>query len=87
MLMSILEQIDKSLHFFYMCIIYKMSGNPYISPLDPAKFREAYLATLGLQAKINAENLQANQVYKKTGAPTQPTDTRTTEQKETTWVY
>ena len=60
-----------------------MSGNPYISPLDPAKFREAYLATLGLQAKINAENLQANQVYKKTGAPTQPTDTRTTEQKET----
>jgi hypothetical protein len=66
-----------------MCIIYKMSGNPYITPLDPMKFREAYLATLGLQAKINAENLQANQVYKKTGAPTQPTDTRTTEQKET----
>jgi hypothetical protein len=58
-----------------------MSGNPYITPLDPMKFREAYLATLGLQAKINAENLQANQVYKKMGVPAQPTDTRTSEQK------
>lgn len=59
-----------------------MSGQPYINPLDPAKFRQQYLANLALRANIDDANLQANKVYKKTGAPTQPTDTRTTAEKQ-----
>lgn len=59
-----------------------MSGQPYINPLDPAKFRQQYLANLALQASIDDANLQANKIYKKTGAPTQPTDTRTTAEKQ-----
>jgi len=59
-----------------------MSGQPYINPLDPAKFRQQYLANLALQANIDEANLKANQIYKKTGAPTQPTDTRTTAEKQ-----
>lgn len=59
-----------------------MSGQPYINPLDPAKFRQQYLANLALQANIDEANLTANQIYKKTGAPTQPTDTRTTAEKQ-----
>lgn len=59
-----------------------MSGQPYINPLDPAKFRQQYIANLALQASIDDANLQANKVYKKTGAPTQPTDTRTTAEKQ-----
>lgn len=59
-----------------------MSGQPNINPLDPAKFRQQYLANLALQAKLDDVNLQANKVYKKTGAPTQPTDNRTTAEKQ-----
>lgn len=59
-----------------------MSGQPYINPLDPAKFRQQYLANLALRANIDDANLQANKVYKRTGAPTQPTDTRTTAEKQ-----
>lgn len=59
-----------------------MSGQPNINPLDPAKFRQQYLANLALQANIDDMNLQANKVYKKTGAPTQLTDTRTTAEKQ-----
>lgn len=58
-----------------------MSGQPYRNALDIAKFRSEYLANLGLQASINDQNLQANKIYVRTGAPTQPTDTRTTSEK------
>lgn len=58
-----------------------MSGQPTKKPSDVQAFRNAYLETIGLQASINAENLEANKVYKATGAlPAKSTiiDTRTT---------
>lgn len=58
-----------------------MSGQPTRTPLDVAKFRKEYLATLALQSSINDKNFQANQIFAKTGAPSQPTDTRTTSEK------
>ena len=58
-----------------------MSGQPYRNALDIAKFRNEYLSTLALQAHINDQNLQANKIFQRTGAPTQPTDTRTTSEK------
>lgn len=58
-----------------------MSGFPYKNALDITKFRNEYLANLALQAQINDMNLQANKVYIRTGAPTQPTDTRTASEK------
>jgi hypothetical protein len=59
-----------------------MSGQPYQNPTDPAKFRQQYLSNLALQANIDDMNLQANKVYKRTGAPSQPTDTRTTSERQ-----
>lgn len=59
-----------------------MSGQPYNTPLDAAKFRQQYLANLALRADLDDANLQANKVYRRTGAPTQPTDTRTTAEKQ-----
>lgn len=61
-----------------MCI---MSGQPLIKPSDAKKYRSAYLNSLALEASNNSKNLNANQVYKQTGAPAQPTDTRTTTEK------
>jgi len=58
-----------------------MSGQPLQKPLDAAKFRRQYLAGLALEVSINDKNFLANQVYKKTGVPQQPTDQRTTSQK------
>jgi len=59
-----------------------MSGQPNIYAMDQAKFRQQYLSNLNLQANIDDKNLQANKIYKKTGAtPTQLTDTRTTAEK------
>jgi hypothetical protein len=58
-----------------------MSGQPYIYPTDVNKYRQQYLANLNLRAIIDDKNLQANKVYKQTGAPTQPTDFRTTSEK------
>lgn len=58
-----------------------MSGQPYIYPTDINKYRQQYLANLNLRAIIDDKNLQANKVYKQTGAPTQPTDFRTTSEK------
>ena len=59
-----------------------MSGQPNRNPTDPAKFRQQYLANLGLQANINDKNLQANKIYKKTGeVPSLMTDNRTTAEK------
>ena len=61
--------------------MYKMSGQPVQKPLDAAKFRRQYLQGLALEVSINDKNLLANQVYKKTGVPQQPTDQRTLSQK------
>jgi hypothetical protein len=59
-----------------------MSGQPNRNPTDADKYRQQYLANLGLRANIDDMDLQANKIYKKTGqTPTQPTDTRTTEEK------
>jgi hypothetical protein len=58
-----------------------MSGQPTKKPTDIQAFRNAYLDTLGLQASINAENLEANKVYKATGSlppKSTITDTRST---------
>jgi len=58
-----------------------MSGQPVRKPSDIQAFRDAYLENLEMQDQINAENLEANKVYKATGAlPPRSTitDTRTT---------
>lgn len=57
-----------------------MSGQPTNKPLDAEKFRKAYLKTLALQESINQKNLSANKLFIKTGAPQQPTDTRSVEE-------
>lgn len=58
-----------------------MSGQPTNKPLDAEKFRKAYLKTLALQESINQKNLSANKLFIKTGAPQQPTDTRSVEER------
>jgi len=59
-----------------------MSGKPNRTPNDATNFRQAYLASLELQAKNDDVNLQANKIFKKTGqTPTQMMDYRTTEEK------
>ena len=59
-----------------------MSGQPNINPLDPQKFRDAYMATLNLRADLDDINLQANKLYNRTGQlPAEVTDNRTTTEK------
>ena len=59
-----------------------MSGQPTKTQADVAKFRKAYLANLNLRAELDDINLQANQLYKRTGQlPQERTDFRTTEEK------
>ena len=59
-----------------------MSGQPLRQSGDSQVFREQYLANLGLRAKIDDKNLQANKTYKRTGQlPVEPTDTRTLAEK------
>jgi len=58
-----------------------MSGQPVRKPTDIQAFRNAYMENLEMQDQINAENLEANKVYKATGAlppKSTITDTRTT---------
>jgi hypothetical protein len=58
-----------------------MSGQPVRKPSDIIAFRNAYMEQLEMQDQINAENLEANKVYKATGAlpaKSSITDTRTT---------
>ena len=54
-----------------------MSGLPLKSPSDADKFRREYLNILKLQTKNDDKNYSANRIYKQTGVPQQPTDTRT----------
>jgi hypothetical protein len=58
-----------------------MSGQPTKTPSDVIKFREAYMDALEERGKLDDENLQANKIYKATGAlPAKSSmpDTRTT---------
>lgn len=57
------------------------SGLPINSFSQAAEYRKRYLATLALTAQNDAYNLQANQVYRQTGQPSRPPDTRTTTEK------
>tara|TARA_R110000751_G_scaffold7427_3_gene30367 strand:+ start:235 stop:1989 length:1755 start_codon:yes stop_codon:yes gene_type:complete len=59
-----------------------MSGQPNINSSDKGKFREQYLASLELRAKLDNVNHQANKVYKRTGQiPSEPSDFRSLEEK------
>ena len=57
------------------------SGLPINTFNQAAEYRKRYLATLALTAQNDAYNLQANQVYRQTGQPSRPPDTRTTTEK------
>lgn len=70
---------NKNLNIFLL--VYIMSGLPVNTFSQAAEYRKRYLATLALQAQNDAYNLQANQVYKQTGQPARPPDTRTTTEK------
>lgn len=59
-----------------------MSGQPLRRTGDATVFRQQYLANLGLRAKIDDKNLQANKTYKRTGQlPVELTDYRTLSEK------
>lgn len=59
-----------------------MSGYPLRTPYDASKKRKEYLAELELRMILDDMNLQANKLYKRTGAvPSTPTDNRTTTEK------
>lgn len=58
-----------------------MSGQPNINPLDQAKFRQQYLANLDLTIGLQQANFNANRIFKKTGIPQQPLDTRSQDEK------
>lgn len=58
-----------------------MSGYPLKSVHDSFKKRKAYEQELALRAKLDDINLQANKLYKRTGAISALPDTRTTTEK------
>ena len=58
-----------------------MSGYPNRTPYDADIKRKKYLQELALRARLDDENLQANKLYKRTGAISTPPDTRTTTEK------
>lgn len=58
-----------------------MSGQPLVKPLDAERFRKEYLKTLDLKEANNKKNLDANRLFAKTGAPQQPPDQRSVEEK------
>ncbi len=58
-----------------------MSGVPYRTQRDIDKYRKEYMANLSLEAKNDELNYKANQMYQRTGAPSQLTDTRDTTEK------
>lgn len=58
-----------------------MSGLPVNTFAQAKEYRKQYLANLALEAQNDAYNLMANQVYKQTGQPSRPPDTRTTTEK------
>jgi hypothetical protein len=58
-----------------------MSGYPLKTAYDATQKRKKYLEELALRARLDNENLQANKLYKRTGAISTPPDTRTTTEK------
>lgn len=58
-----------------------MSGQPLVKPLDAERFRKEYLKFLDLEEANNKKNLDANRLFEKTGAPQQPPDQRSVEEK------
>lgn len=58
-----------------------MSGYPLKTAYDATQKRKRYLEELALRARLDEENLQANKLYKRTGAISTPPDTRTTTEK------
>jgi len=58
-----------------------MSGLPINTPQQAIEFRKQYMYYLALQAQNDAYNMQANRVYKETGQPMRPPDSRTTTEK------
>ena len=58
-----------------------MSGQPLVKPLDAERFRKEYLKSLDLEEANNKKNLDANRLFEKTGAPQQPPDQRSVEEK------
>lgn len=57
------------------------SGLPINTFADASEYRKRYMASLALTAQNDAYNLQANQVFRQTGQPSRPPDTRTTTEK------
>lgn len=57
------------------------SGLPVNTFSQAKEYRKQYMASLALEAQNDAFNLMANQVYKQTGQPSRPPDTRTTTEK------
>lgn len=58
-----------------------MSGQPSNTKSDQVAFRKEYMKSLNQQIANDDKNYDANQIFKKTGAPQQPTDTRSTTEK------
>ena len=58
-----------------------MSGYPNRTTYDATQKRKKYLEELELRARLDDDNLQANKLYKRTGAISTPPDTRTTSEK------
>ncbi len=58
-----------------------MSGVAYRTQRDVDKYRKEYMANLALEAKNDEMNYKANQMYQRTGAPSQLVDTRDTTEK------
>jgi hypothetical protein len=58
-----------------------MSGQPSNTKSDQVAFRKEYMKSLNQQIANDDKNYDANQIYKKTGTPQQPTDTRSTTEK------
>jgi len=58
--------------------MYVIMSAPRVSQEE---FRKRYLASLGVEIKNDAVNLSANQLFKQTGVPSAPVDTRTITEK------
>lgn len=57
------------------------SGLPINTFAQAKEYRDRYLAYLALEVQTDAYNLSANQVFKQTGQPSRPPDTRSTTEK------
>jgi hypothetical protein len=57
------------------------TGKPFRTEYDRTQNYKDYMKNLDLQIKNNKTNYDANILYKNTGVPTQPLDTRTYAEK------